>query len=109
MNDLPAEVRALLSDGISQMQYFISPYGASQLINMMRSRLQHILPVVINIWLQPSLQQLQDQVLHLHAVQAVVLIVSLLTPLQPLGQSARLKEDNLCIHLTANLERSEYN
>lgn len=37
VNDLPAEVRALLSDGFSQMQYFISPYGATQLINMMRT------------------------------------------------------------------------
>jgi len=37
VNDLPAEVRALLSDGFSQMQYFISPYGASQLINLMRT------------------------------------------------------------------------
>lgn len=37
VNDLPAEVRALLTDGFSQMQYFISPYGASQLINMMRT------------------------------------------------------------------------
>jgi len=37
VNELPAEVRALLTDGFSQMQYFISPYGASQLINMMRT------------------------------------------------------------------------
>jgi len=35
VNDLPAEVRALLSDGFSQMQYFISPYGATHLINML--------------------------------------------------------------------------
>jgi len=45
VNELPAEVRALLTDGFSQMQYFISPYGASQLINMMRTEV----PAVDNL------------------------------------------------------------
>jgi len=45
VNDLPAEVRVLLTDGFSQMQYFISPYGASQLINMMRTEV----PAVDNL------------------------------------------------------------
>ena len=50
MNDLPAEVRALLTDGFSQMQYFISPYGASQLINMMRSNGINYITTSVNLF-----------------------------------------------------------
>ena len=38
VNDLPADVRNLLNDSLSQIQYFISPYGASQFINMIKSK-----------------------------------------------------------------------
>ena len=38
VTDLPADVRGLLNDSLSQIQYFISPYGASQFINMIKSK-----------------------------------------------------------------------
>lgn len=36
IDSVPREVRGLLQDGIQQIQYFISPYGATTLINMLR-------------------------------------------------------------------------
>ena len=39
VNDMPADVRGLLNDSLQQIQYFISPYGASQFINMIKSKL----------------------------------------------------------------------
>lgn len=38
VNDMPADVRGLLNDSLQQIQYFISPYGASQFINMIKSK-----------------------------------------------------------------------
>ena len=38
INDLPADVRLLLNDSLQQIQYFISPYGASQLVNIIKSK-----------------------------------------------------------------------
>jgi len=37
VNSLPREVQGLLQDGLQQMQYFISPYGATTLISMIRN------------------------------------------------------------------------
>ena len=42
VNDMPADVRGLLNDSLQQIQYFISPYGASQFINMIKSKLKAI-------------------------------------------------------------------
>lgn len=38
VNELPADVRLLLNDSLQQIQYFISPYGASQLVNIIKSK-----------------------------------------------------------------------
>ena len=40
VNDLPADVRLILTESLQQVQYFISPYGASQLINIIKSTSQ---------------------------------------------------------------------
>ena len=37
VNELPADVRGLLNDSLNQVQYFISPYGASQFMNIIKS------------------------------------------------------------------------
>ena len=37
VNELPADVRSLLNDSLNQVQYFISPYGASQFMNIIKS------------------------------------------------------------------------
>ena len=34
---MPADVRGLLNDSLQQIQYFISPYGASQFVSMIKS------------------------------------------------------------------------
>ena len=38
VNELPADVRGLLNDSLNQVQYFISPYGASQFMNIIKSK-----------------------------------------------------------------------
>merc|ERR1711936_42106 len=40
VNDLPADVRLILTESLQQVQYFISPYGASQLINIIKNEVQ---------------------------------------------------------------------
>lgn len=40
INELPADVRLLLNDSLQQIQYFISPYGASQLVNIIKNEIQ---------------------------------------------------------------------
>ena len=44
VNELPADVRSLLNDSLTQVQYFISPYGASQFMNIIKSK---IIPLLI--------------------------------------------------------------
>ena len=39
INEMPADVRELLSNSLNQIQYFISPYGASQFANIIKSKL----------------------------------------------------------------------
>ena len=39
VNELPADVRSLLNDSLTQVQYFISPYGASQFMNIIKSKI----------------------------------------------------------------------
>jgi len=40
VNELPADVRSLLNDSLNQVQYFISPYGASQFMNIIKNEIQ---------------------------------------------------------------------
>ena len=43
VNELPADVRSLLNDSLTQVQYFISPYGASQFMNIIKSKIISLL------------------------------------------------------------------
>lgn len=40
INEMPADVRDLLSNSLNQIQYFISPYGASQFANIIKNEVQ---------------------------------------------------------------------
>jgi len=44
VNDMPADVRGLLNDSLQQIQYFISPYGASQFVNIIKNEIQQRQP-----------------------------------------------------------------